>query len=310
MSNALSQACPSRVYKRCIWDDANILFSIIPSIVTLRTAARPKTLPCALFTTMSFISNPIIPKGEVILVTGVTGYIGSHVADQALASGYKVRGAVRDSAKAQWLQDFFDKKYGGGTFDLVVLKDVLDKEAVANAVQGVAGIAHIANDSNLSANPDPYISNAIAGTLNVLESAAKVASVKSFVLTSSSMAAAGSRPDVEFDIAPDSYNEAAIKLAWDDTFENPAKPFLVYAAAKVESEKAAWKWVQESKPGFVFNTVLPAANFGLALSPEHQGQPSTGGWPKMIFDGSFDAISGVPPRTSLWFLIDDSRSTG
>lgn len=231
-------------------------------------------------------------------MTGVTGYIGSHVADQALASGYKVRGAVRDSAKAQWLQDLFDKKYGPGKFEKFVLKDILDEATVAAAVKGVAGIAHIANDSNLSPDPKPYIPNAINGALNVLKSAAKEPSIKSIVLTSSSMAAAGSNPNVEFDITTDSYNEDAIKLAWDPAFENPAKAFIVYAAAKAESEKAAWKWVEENKPGFVFNTVLPAANFGPALSPEHQGLPSTGGWPKMVFDGSFDAILGVPPRTS------------
>jgi nucleoside-diphosphate-sugar epimerase len=248
---------------------------------------------------MVSISNPVIPKGELILVTGVTGYIGSHVADQALAAGYKVRGAVRDSAKAQWLQDLFDQKYGQGKYESFVLKDILDKERLAIAVKGVSGIAHIANDSNLSPNPSPYIPNAINGALSVLEGAATEPGVKSIVLTSSSMAAAGSNPNVEFDITTDSYNEDAIKLAWNDAFENEAKAFIVYAAAKAESEKAAWKWIEDNKPGFLFNTVLPAANFGPALSPKHQGQPSTGGWPKMVFDGSFDAITGVPPRMYL-----------
>jgi nucleoside-diphosphate-sugar epimerase len=256
---------------------------------------------------MGSISNPTISKGEVILVTGVTGYIGSHVADQALAAGYKVRGAVRDVPKSQWLQEFFDKKYGHGNFDSVALKNILDQDALATAVKGVTGIAHIANDSNLSPNPEPYIPKAVEGALAVLKSAAKEPSVKSIVLTSSSMAAAGSTPDVEFDISSDSYNENAIRLAWDETFDNPAKAFIVYAAAKAESEKAAWKWIEENKPSFVFNTTLPAANFGPALSPKDQGLPSTGVWPKMVFDGSFDAIKGVPPRKFTNFFPTDVK---
>jgi nucleoside-diphosphate-sugar epimerase len=269
--------------------------STFPSSYTRIAAQFPIPLKLT-FLIMTSISNAVIPKGDIILVTGVTGYIGSHVADQALAAGYKVRGAVRNSVKAQWLQELFDKKYGHGKFESIVLKDILDEDALAVAVRGVAGIAHIANDSNLSSSPQPYIPNAINGALSVLRNAAKEPKIKSVVLTSSSMAAAGSKPNVDFDITLDSYNEDAIKLAWDDTFEDPAKAFIVYAAAKAESEKAAWKWIEENKPGFVFNTVLPAANFGPALSPEHQGLPSTGGWPKMVFDGSFDDIMGVPPR--------------
>jgi hypothetical protein len=43
------------------------------------------------------------------------------------------------------------------------------------------------------------------------------------------------------------------------------RPFAVYAASKVEGEKAAWKWVQTKQPGFVLNTVLPSFN----VSPPH-----------------------------------------
>jgi uncharacterized protein YbjT (DUF2867 family) len=41
-----------------------------------------------------------IEKGDILLVTGVSGYNGSHVAEQLIVAGYKVRGTSRTSIKA------------------------------------------------------------------------------------------------------------------------------------------------------------------------------------------------------------------
>lgn len=57
-----------------------------------------------------------IPQGSTVLVTGVNGFVGSHVADQLLLAGYKVRGTARDATKTKWAQDLFDKKYGTEVF--------------------------------------------------------------------------------------------------------------------------------------------------------------------------------------------------
>ena len=44
--------------------------------------------------------------GEVVLITGVSGYVGSWCAEEALKAGYKVVGTVRDpdSAKCSFLR--------------------------------------------------------------------------------------------------------------------------------------------------------------------------------------------------------------
>ncbi|PYH88755.1 hypothetical protein BO71DRAFT_338163, partial [Aspergillus ellipticus CBS 707.79] len=34
----------------------------------------------------------------------------------------------------------------------------------------------------------------------------------------------------------------------------------VYAASKTEGERQAWRWIEENKPGFGFNAVLPCFN--------------------------------------------------
>ncbi|KAJ9614981.1 hypothetical protein H2200_001055 [Cladophialophora chaetospira] len=56
--------------------------------------------------------QPQIVPGSKILVTGVSGLLASHVADQALKAGYGVVGTVRDAGKTQRKKDRFNKEYG------------------------------------------------------------------------------------------------------------------------------------------------------------------------------------------------------
>ncbi|KAL5319509.1 hypothetical protein ACEPPN_012564 [Leptodophora sp. 'Broadleaf-Isolate-01'] len=74
----------------------------------------------------------------------------------------------------------------------------------------------------------------------------------------------------------------------------------VYAAGKAEAEAASWKFMKETKPAFVFNAVLPSANFGIVCDPEHQGFPSTTGWLKSLFEGELTLHNFVPPQ----FAVD------
>lgn len=78
-----------------------------------------------------------IEKGSLILVTGVTGFIASHVALRCLEDGYRVRGTVRSESKAAWLYDLFDPKFGKGKFETFVVPDMVADGAFNDAVKGV-----------------------------------------------------------------------------------------------------------------------------------------------------------------------------
>ena len=80
--------------------------------------------------------SPAIPPGFTVLVTGANGFIGSHVADQLIQAGYRVRGTSRDTTKTAWMTDMFDKKYGKGRFEAVVVKDMAESGAFDEACQG------------------------------------------------------------------------------------------------------------------------------------------------------------------------------
>jgi nucleoside-diphosphate-sugar epimerase len=245
---------------------------------------------------MSNFTNPRLPPGSTVLVTGVTGYIGAWVAHEALSLGYKVRGAVRSLPKASWLQAHFDASFPG-QYAQVPLPDVTDKSAFAAAIKDVAGITHIAANVQLVPEPEPYIPDTVEEILTLLKLAESESSVKSVVFTSSSMAAV--EWDTRGSISKDRYAEGFIQKAWDPSFKDPSKPFLVYAAAKAQAEKAAWAYMREVKPHFTLNTILPSCNMGPSLVYKHQGHPSTDAWVKGVFDGDLSSALGIPPQ---WFI--------
>ena len=91
------------------------------------------------------VITPVIEKGSLVLVTGVSGYIASHIVDQFLEAGYNVRGTVRSLDKIDWQFKLFDEKYGKGRFEAVEVPDMTADNAFDEAVKGVSGICHTAS---------------------------------------------------------------------------------------------------------------------------------------------------------------------
>jgi nucleoside-diphosphate-sugar epimerase len=82
------------------------------------------------------ITDPVIPLGSQILVSGANGFIASHIVDQLLAAGYLVRGSVRNLERSSWLLDLMNTKYGAGRFELVRVEDMTKEGALSEAVRG------------------------------------------------------------------------------------------------------------------------------------------------------------------------------
>ncbi|KFY61715.1 hypothetical protein V496_04927 [Pseudogymnoascus sp. VKM F-4515 (FW-2607)] len=240
------------------------------------------------------------PQGSLVLVTGSNGFIGSHIADQALRAGYHVRGTVRDASKVEWTTKLFAERHGAGKYSAVVVPDMAVEGAFDDAVKGVQGIIHSASVVSFSPDPAAVIPQTILGVTTLLRSAARAPSVKSFVLTSSSVAVANPTPDNSPSrIDADSWNDAAIAEAWSVTsapFPDNA-PTAVYSASKAESEKALWDFVEKEKPSFRVNAILPDANFGAVLNTD--APMSTGGWIRGVFAGNVDFVKLLLPA---WYI--------
>jgi len=74
------------------------------------------------------------------------------------------------------------------------------------------------------------------------------------------------------------------------------KPFIIYAAAKTKSEKAAWEFMESKKPQFDLVTTLPNMNFGPVL----HGEPtSTSSRVAELMRNEPDPVRLRPPQ---WFI--------
>ncbi|OLN96042.1 Aldehyde reductase 2-like protein 1 [Colletotrichum chlorophyti] len=245
------------------------------------------------------IATDTVPKGSTILVTGVNGFIGSHVADQLLERGYKVRGAVRDINKNKWLSDLFEKKYGKERFEFVAVPDMC-----------ASAFVHVAAVVAKSPDPNQVIPVSVAGALNALKASYSEPTVKRFVMTSSSSAALPAdyetfkQPHV---VTQDSWSEDASKLAWAPPPYTPERAFQVYFASKAESEQAIWKYHKENRhrrPDLVVNSVLPNMNFGRPLDVVNQGFPSSSNLISILWQGG-----QIPFRLPQCFVdVEDSAA--
>ncbi|KAL8763274.1 MAG: hypothetical protein Q9203_007427 [Teloschistes exilis] len=238
---------------------------------------------------------PAIPQGSLVLVTGVNGYIGSHIADQFLEAGYRVRGSTRDVDKATCVREFFSKKYGEGKFETVVVADMVKEGAFDEAVKGCSGIAHVASDLSFSPDPNVVVPPTLAGARNAASAAAKEPSIKRFVFTSSSVAIANSQlNDPSFHVTNTGWNDSAIEQAWAPPPYTPDRSFIAYCASKAQAEREMWKFVSEEKPGWTLNCVLPDLNIGTIL--HEQQRASTGECIRSIYrDGDMTMAKMFPP---------------
>ncbi|KAI4097928.1 MAG: hypothetical protein LQ348_003309 [Seirophora lacunosa] len=224
-----------------------------------------------------------IPKGSLVLVTGVNGYIASHIAEQLLEHGYRVRGTVRDPYKADYMHAVFDEKYGADAFEVEIVRDMAAEGAFDEVMKGCAGVIHVASDLTLNPDPHQVIPMVVSGVKNILGAAARNPCVKRFVYTSSSAAATPPVANKAFHVDASTWNEAEVDVAWAPPPYTEERRLAVYAASKTLAEKECWRFVAEEKPAFVLNAVLPNCNIGRILS---KAQPaSTGGWYKKMWDG-------------------------
>ncbi len=113
-----------------------------------------------------------------ILVVGGAGYIGAHVAYLLQENGYGVR--IYDDF-SNGLKSRID-----GKFSDVVIGDVLDREALISACEGIDAVIHLAAKKAVGEsvdNPLKYYENNVGGTLNLL-AAMSLKGVKKIVFSS------------------------------------------------------------------------------------------------------------------------------
>ena len=122
---------------------------------------------------------------QLILLTGISGFIAKHCAVELLNAGYRVRGTVRDLAKADNVRATLAKHCDVSKLEFAEA-DLLSDKGWAEAAKGVYGVLHVASPFVIETPKDEneLIRPAVDGTMRALK-AAIAAGAKRFVQTSS-----------------------------------------------------------------------------------------------------------------------------
>jgi nucleoside-diphosphate-sugar epimerase len=195
---------------------------------------------------------------STVLVTGGSGFIGSHCILQLFAAGYRVRTTVRNLNREGDVRDLLKEGGADPGADLSFFAADLEKDAGWHeAVAGCDYVLHVASPfpANVPKHEDELIVPAREGALRVLR-ASRDAGVKRVVLTSSFAAIGyGHKPQA----AP--FTEAD----WTDPEGSDVAP---YTKSKTLAERAAWDFMAREGGGLELSVVNPVLVLGPALGSD------------------------------------------
>jgi len=194
-----------------------------------------------------------------VLVTGGSGFIGSHAILQLLAAGYEVRATVRDLKREPDVRAML-RADGANPGDRLTFAaaDLEEDAGWKSAVEGCEFVLHVASPlpPGVPKNDDELIVPAREGALRVLR-AARDAGVKRVVLTSSFAAIGyGHKPR----------NAPFTETDWTDV---DGGEMTAYAKSKTLAERAAWNFMRIEGGSLELATVNPVAVFGPVLGPDY-----------------------------------------
>ncbi len=203
-------------------------------------------------------------RGDLVLVTGGSGFLGAHAIVQLLDSGYRVRTTVRSLGRADLVRAMV--RAGGVDPDVVdehlsiTLADLLADEGWRAAVEGCAYVLHVASPFPPKApkHEDDLIVPAREGALRVLR-AARDGGVRRVVLTSSFAAVGYGYPQTDR-----TYTEET----WTDLTGPGITP---YVKSKTLAERAAWDFVEHDGGALELAVINPVGIFGPVLSADYAG---------------------------------------
>jgi dihydroflavonol-4-reductase len=164
----------------------------------------------------------------VTLVTGATGFVGSHVARLLVERGDRVRVAVREGAVLDNIAHLPVER---------ATCDVLDRRAVRRAMKDVERVFHAAGTTSLRARPEDLLRINVDATRIVLEEALR-AGVERVVHTSAFTALGPAPPGTTAD---------------ETQGFRPLDPPLVFVTAKHEAENEALRICAQGLPVVVVN---------------------------------------------------------
>lgn len=194
---------------------------------------------------------------RTVLLTGITGFLGTHIAAQLLQEGYRVRGSLRTPARSAEVVAALEA--AGAPVDELefVQLDLLRDAGWADAAAGCEAVLHVASPfiTGTPKHPSDLIDPAVQGTRRAV-SAALEADVERLVVTSSIAAVmqpSGPLPPV---------------LGAEHMTDPEGRGVTSYSASKVLAEREAWDLARAAGAQDRLTVINPGTVLGPLLSED------------------------------------------
>lgn len=195
---------------------------------------------------------------STVLVTGGSGFIGSHCIVQLVAAGHTVRTTVRSLDREAEVRAML--KVGGaepGEQLTFYVADLLQDDGWAAAMKGCEYVLHVASPfpSRVPDDEKEIVQPAVEGTMRVMR-AARDAGVRRLVLTSSFAAIGYGHPRQD---------KPFTEANWTNL---KSRDVLPYVKSKTLAEHEAWNFMGRERGGLELAVVNPVGVFGPVLGPD------------------------------------------
>ncbi|MFH1038507.1 MAG: NAD(P)-dependent oxidoreductase [PVC group bacterium] len=231
-------------------------------------------------------------KNNKALVTGGSGFIGSHLIEALLREGWEVRALVRETSSRERL----DRR----GLELAV-GDLTEKGSLEKSLGGVAAIFHLAGRIKARSR-DEYFRTNWLGTKNLLEAAAERAGdLRQFIYVSS-LSAAGPSPD-----------------GHPLTEEEEARPVSLYGESKLAAEREAERFsdrlpIAVLRPAAVYGPrdaetlqVIKLARWGVRFRPGRADNIFSAVHVADLVDAILRAAENSTPEFRAYFIGDGNK---
>ena len=216
-----------------------------------------------------------------VLLTGISGFLGGHVALQLLNAGYTVRGSLRNLAKADKVRDTLARAGADISRLEFVALDLMDDAGWREAAEGCRYVQHTASPFVLKIPDDKMelIGPAVEGTTRALN-AANAAGAERIVLTSSMAAIAYGHDKAR--TAP---------FTEDDWTDLHGRGVNFYQESKTLAERRAWEIMERAGRREALAVINPSGIFGPLLDED----PGTSAiLIQRLLNGSVPALPRIP----------------
>jgi len=221
------------------------------------------------------------PDAPLAVVTGASGFVGSHIADELLRRGARVRCILRRYSSRRWLD--------GKPLEIVIAP-LEDSAALATAVAGATWIVHAAGLTSARNAAEFHEAN-VGGTERMLRAALTVGpGLRRFLVISSQAAGGPSRDGMPVSEA------------------HPPRPVSAYGESKLRSEEL----VLQMRNRLSVCSIRPPAVYGprdeatlkIFMAVKRHLQPV------LHRGGRFSLVHVEDLARACWLALEDDRAAG